>query len=136
MGKLNPNRKLFCHYVVEGMSQGEAYSKAFDNPNIVTCRPAAVKLMKDPAIQEYIHDLEKVRFESTKAETDAAKKELWKIALDYKESTGNRIRALDILNKMNCVYTDGNSNGDQTTNINFGEMKPDDLRKLIASGDA
>lgn len=133
---MNPNTKLFCHYVVGGMTQGDAYSKAFQNPNILTCRPAASKLMKREDVKQYIEELQKVVFESTQAETNAVKKELWKIAFDYKESTGNRIRALDILNKMNAVYSEVATGNDQTTNINFGEMKPEDLKKLIASGDA
>lgn len=125
--------KVFCHYVNNGESQAKAYEKAYDNHNPNSCNALASKLMKHPLVIEYLHELERVKFASTKDEYESSKAELWKIALDENESTGNRIRALDIINKMNAVYTDANTGGDQTTNINFGEMSADELKKLIVS---
>lgn len=130
---LKHQMKLFCHYINNGETQAKAYEKAYDNHNVNSCNVLACKLMKNPLVIEYLNELERVKFASAQDEYESVKSELWKLALDENESSGNRIRAMDIINKMNAVYTEANTGGDQTTNINFGEMSPDELRTLIVS---
>lgn len=130
---LKHQMKMFCHYINNGETQAKAYEKAYDNHNVNSCNVLANKLMKNPLVIEYLNELERVKFASVQDEYQSVKSELWKISLDANEPSGNRIRAMDIINKMNAVYTEANTGSDQTTNINFGEMSPDELRELIVS---
>lgn len=130
---MSMKKKVFCHYVASGYNQTQAYLKAFDTDNPTTAAAAACKLMQSEMVRTYIHELEKVRFENVQEEIDVCKREAYKIMLDEKEATGNRLRALDIINKMNAVYSDANTGEQKETKVNFDGMTPDDLRKLINS---
>lgn len=133
---LTMKTKVFCHYVVQGMSQTRAYMKAFDCENPKTAAPAACKILQRDLVREYIRDLEKVRFDNVADEIEVCKREAYKIMLDEKESTGNRLRALDIINKMNAVYSEANTGDQKDAKVSFDGMTPDELRKLIETQEA
>lgn len=128
---LTMKTKVFCHYVAEGLSRTRAYMRAFDCDNPQTAAPAASRLMQRELVKQYLGELEKVRFESVSEEIELCKKEAYKIMLNDDESTANRLRALDIINKMNAVYSEANTGEKKESKVNFDGMTPDDLRKLI-----
>ena len=108
MKVLNNNQKIFCmEYVKNGSNGTKAYMKAYSNCTEETARRNASKLLTNTDIQDYIRELQN-KTESKNIMNTIQKKEfLTKMILDDPGANRNdRLKALDILNKMDGEYVE------------------------------
>ena len=105
---LTAKQERFVQNIVKGMTQREAYKDAYDAENMKdeTIDTEACLLFKDQKIskryQELIKELEKAAV-MTALEKRLLLKEM---VLDKKNSMSDRLKALDIDNKMSGEYID------------------------------
>lgn len=105
---LTAKQERFIQNIVKGMTQRQAYKDAYNAENMkdetIDCE--ACLLFKDPKItaryQELIKELEKAAV-MTALEKRLLLKEM---VLDKKNSMSDRLKALDIDNKMSGEYID------------------------------
>lgn len=108
MKELNNKQKIFCReYVKNGNNGTQAYMKAYPNCSEETARRNASKLLTNTDIQNYIKELQD-KAESKDIMTTIQKKEfLTNMILKDLDATKNeKLKALDILNKMDGEYTE------------------------------
>ena len=106
MKELNNKQKIFCReYVKNGSNGTAAYMKAYSKCTEETARRNASKLLTNTDIQNYIKELQD-KAESKDIMTNIQKKEfLTKMILkDKKANRSDKLKALDILNKMDGEY--------------------------------
>lgn len=106
MKELNNKQKIFCReYVKNGSNGTAAYMKAYSKCTEETARRNASKLLTNTDIQGYIKELQD-KAESKDIMTTIQKKEfLTKMILkDKKANRSDKLKALDILNKMDGEY--------------------------------
>jgi len=106
MKELNNKQKIFCReYVKNGSNGTAAYMKAYSKCTEETARRNASKLLTNTDIQNYIKELQD-KAESKDIMTTIQKKEfLTKMILkDKKANRSDKLKALDILNKMDGEY--------------------------------
>lgn len=107
---LTPKMIKFCEGVASGMMPVDAYRNAYDAKNMKdnTCRREAWILMQREDITEYVENLRKPIQNHQKnvaiSERERKKAILWEIIEDMEEKTENRLRAIDILNRMDQDY--------------------------------
>ena len=132
---LTIKQQLFCQNIVAGMSGKDSYINAYNtkgNPN--TAYTEATKLLARNDIQEYIKTLRKPLEikASTEALTDRAKKRkfLWDVIENNDMDMNNRLRAVDLLNKMDSEYININKNIDES-NSTITALDTDTLKQLL-----
>lgn len=132
----NVKHEAYAQGLAAGMSQKDAYKAAY--PRAETWKDQTVynrssELARRPEVVERVQELQR---ESTSAAvmTIAQRKEwLTGLILDGEEATANRLKAVDLLNKMDCAYVEQiNVNG----NINnpFSGLTTEELRELVRDG--
>lgn len=104
--KLTPKQEKFIQNIIKGMSQREAYKDAYNAENMkdesIDCN--ACKLFNDAKIKQRYEDLIK-ELENEAIMTALEKRKLLKeLALDKENSVNDRLKALDIDNKMAGEY--------------------------------
>jgi phage terminase small subunit len=104
--KLTPKQEKFIQNIIKGMSQREAYKDAYNAENMkdesIDCN--ACKLFNDAKIKQRYEDLIK-ELETEAVMTALEKRKLLKeLALDKENSVNDRLKALDIDNKMAGEY--------------------------------
>lgn len=129
----NERHEKFCRELIKGVSQRKAYRAAFPNAekwkdNTVDAR--ACELAKDSKILVRVQELQAAAT-STAVKTATQRKEwLSKIMDDAGEDMQHRLRACDMLNKMDGAYTD-NVKINGTVNNPFENLTTEELRALI-----
>lgn len=133
---LTKKQEDFCKAIVNGLNGKQAYQSVYNSTSDNAAYIEACKLLKRDDIQAYIETLKKpieIRFQAAKmSESDRIKDNLWSIINDINEKTENKIRAMDILNRMNQAYTDtatDNNRSDTLENIDSNQ-----LLELIKAG--
>lgn len=104
--KLTPKQEKFIQNIIKGMSQRQAYRDAFnpDNTSDKTVDEKACRLFNEDKIQARYSDLIK-ELETEAIMTALEKRKLLKeLALDKENSVNDRLKALDIDNKMAGEY--------------------------------
>jgi phage terminase small subunit len=104
--KLTPKQEKFIQNIIKGMSQRQAYRDAFnpDNTSDKTVDEKACRLFNEDKIQARYSDLIK-ELEKEAIMTALEKRKLLKeLALDKENSVNDRLKALDIDNKMAGEY--------------------------------
>jgi phage terminase small subunit len=104
--KLTPKQEKFIQNIIKGMSQREAYKDAYNAENMkdesIDCN--ACKLFNDAKIKQRYEDLIK-ELETEAVMTALEKRKLLKeLTLDTNNSVNDRLKALDIDNKMAGEY--------------------------------
>lgn len=113
--KLTEKRKHFCReYYSNGGNGTQAYLTAYDSNSATSAAIEASRLLQRDDIQEYLHALNRPM--ERKAQSDREKKRqwLWKM-IESADSDSDRLRAMDILNKMDSEYININRNIDDTS---------------------
>ena len=106
MKDLNNNQKIFCReYVKNGSNGTQAYMKAYTGCTEETARINASKLLTNTNIQDYIKELQD-KSEAKDIMTTIQKKEFLAnmILKDIEANRTDKLKALDILNKMDGEY--------------------------------
>lgn len=102
---LTDKEEKFCNNFVSGMNQSDAYREAYDN-NMTDKQiwEEASKLMKKPKVIQRITELRDKA--SDKAIKSAIERKIWLTNQidDEDNSLNDRLKALDILNKMDGEY--------------------------------
>ena len=106
---MTPKQERFCQCIVSGMSGKDAYITAYNNnSNNNTAYREAMKLLDRDDVQSRIKELRKPLELQAKtqalSERDKIKDKLWEIINGTDTNDSDRIRAMDILNKMNAEY--------------------------------
>jgi phage terminase small subunit len=112
---LTPKQELFVQKIIEGMSQADAYRSAYDTKRMsdnAIYREASL-LLDNPKVAQRLSEL---REELAKPSIKTAQERLeWLTQLidSEKEGTSEKLRAIDIMNKMEGCYVqkiEGNVN--------------------------
>lgn len=106
---LTPKQERFCQCIVSGMSGKDAYLTAYENnSNNNTAYKEAMKLLAREDVQNKIKELRRpLELQAqTKAltERDQIKEKLWSMINNSATNDSDKLRAMDILNKMNAEY--------------------------------
>ena len=106
---MTPKQERFCQSIVSGMSGKDAYITAYNNnSNNNTAYREAMKLLDRDDVQSRIKELRKPLELQAKtqalSERDKIKDKLWEIINGTDTNDSDRLRAMDILNKMNAEY--------------------------------
>lgn len=126
--KLNARQKAFCEYYVASGNATEAakkagYSERYTNKNVN-------KLRQNTAIIEYIEELQK-KAQSSRIMSAVERKEwLTKVLKDDNAKLNDRLKALDILNKMDGEYTEKVQLSGEVRSNPFSALSVEELRKL------
>ena len=103
---LTAKQEAFVQNIIQGMSQAEAYRSAYPNQRMSdkTVWETASKLMDNPKV---ITRLKELRDKLANEKIMSAQKRMeWltEVVKDVHEKTENRLKALDIMNKMDGEY--------------------------------
>ena len=106
---LTPKQEKFCQCIVSGMSGKDSYITAYENnSNANTSYKEAMKLLDRDDIQSRIKELRKPLELQAKTqaltEREKIKTKLWEMINNSATNDSDRLRAMDILNKMNNEY--------------------------------
>jgi phage terminase small subunit len=112
---LTDKQERFVRNIIEGMNQADAYRSAYPNQRMSdkTIWETASKLMKNPKVATRLAEL---RNELAKPSIMTAQERLeWltKLIMSDEESTSDKLKATDIMNKMQGEYVtkvEGNLN--------------------------
>lgn len=112
---LTPKQELFAQNIIQGMNQAEAYRSAYSCKNMSdnAVYVNASKLAADTKVALRIKELREQL--ATPAIMSAQKRLEWLTGIikSEDESTGDKLKAVDIMNKMQGEYVtkiDGNLN--------------------------
>jgi len=103
---LTAKQELFVQKILEGMSQADAYRSAYSTKNMTDnaiYREASL-LVDNPKVAQRLNEL---RNELAKPSIMSAQKRMeWLTQLiqNEEENTGDKLKAIDILNKMDGEY--------------------------------
>ena len=105
---LTPKQEKFCQCIVSGMSGKDSYITAYENnSNDNTAYKEAMKLLEREDIQARIKDLRRpleLHAKTTAlSEREKKRKWLWNM-IENATSDSDKIRAMDILNRMDSEY--------------------------------
>lgn len=103
---LTAKQEAFVQNIIQGMSQADAYRSAYPNQRMSdkTVWETASKLMDNPKV---ITRLTELRDELAKPSIMSAQKRLeWltKVILSEEETTSDKLKAADLMNKMQGEY--------------------------------
>ena len=123
---LTAKQERFCQAIIEGMTQADAYRTAYNSKKATdkTVQESASRLMADPKISARVNEL---RERLTSAKIMSARERLeWLTGIigNEKEKTDNRLKAVDLMNKMQGEYVqkiDANVNADVNINIELSD---------------
>lgn len=129
---MNARQKGFCEYYVACGNATEATIKAGYSKK--TARSIGQRLLTNVDIKKYIHELQEKTKENRIMTAIERREFLTSIIKDTDAKTTDRLKALDILNKMDGEYTqrvevNGNINSNPFTGLTTEELK-----KLINNG--
>lgn len=105
---LTAKQERFVQNIIKGMSQRDAYKDAYNAENMkdATIDTEACLLLKDPKVSKRYQEILK-EMEKTAVMTALEKRMLLKeMVFDKKNSMSDRLKALDIDNKMSGEYID------------------------------
>ena len=127
--KLNARQKSFCEfYVASGNATESAikagYSEKYTNKNIS-------KIRQNTAVQEYIKELQEKAKESRILTAREKREWLSEVIKNGNEKLQDRLKALDILNKMDGDYVEKvQLSGEVKTSNPFEGLTTEELKKL------
>ncbi len=127
--KLNARQKSFCEFYVVSGNATEAAIKAGYKEKYAGVN--ADKLLKNTNIQKYIEELQE-KAKGNRIMTAIERREfLTKMILKEETKDTDRLKAVDILNKMDGEYTQKvEVNGNIDSNP-FAGLTTDELKKII-----
>lgn len=106
--KLTSKQERFCQCIVSGMSGKDAYITAYNSNSDGAAMIESTKLLKRDDITARIKELRKpienLAVNTAISEREKIKAKLWELINAPTTNDSDRIRAMDILNKMNAEY--------------------------------
>ena len=133
---LTPKQQKFCQCIVSGMSGKDSYLTAYDSNSTTSAYSESYNLLQRDDIKAYIDTLKKpieTNIQKTAISERQKKRQwLWDMIENTSVSESDRLRAMDLLNKMDSEYIQTNHNiNDSKTNISG--LDTDTLKQLISN---
>lgn len=129
---LTEKQKNFCHEYVRNNGKGiEAYLFAYDSNSVGSAKQEASKLLKRDDITEYIRTITQPTINKIENEREKKRTWLWGMIDNPNVSESDRLRAMDILNKMDSEYINITRNEEVKTDISTLDI--DTLTKLATN---
>lgn len=127
---LTEKQKNFCREYVNNKGNGiEAYLFAYDSSSKSAAAIESSKLLRRDDITEYIATLNKPLENRIQNEREKKRQWLWDMIDNPNIDESNRLRAMDILNKMDAEYVNITRNEESKTDIS--KLDIDTLSKLV-----
>lgn len=125
-GMLTPKQEKFVQGIIEGKSQADAYRAAYNTKNMTdkTIREEASRLMSDPNVSAMVKELRNQVKVSTIMSAQERMEWLTDLIKNTNEGTTDRLRAIDIINKMTGEYVtkiDADVKNEVTINIELSD---------------
>lgn len=116
---LTEKMKRFCReYYSNGGNATEAYLAAYNTTNENVARTEGYMLLRRADINEYIKELNLPNENKAISEREKKREILWSFINDTSKSDNDRLKAMDLLNKMDSEYVNINRNIEENkTNI-------------------
>ena len=128
---LTEKMKAFCRaYYANNGNATQAYLTAYNSDNPVNASIEGSKLLKRDDIQEYLHTLNKPLEKKAQNEREKKRQWLWDMINNPSVSESDRLRAMDILNKMDSEYININRNIDESESV-ISDIDSKTLLKLV-----
>lgn len=131
---MNNQQKVFCReYVKNGNNGTKAYMIAYPNSSEKSAKDNASRLIAKDSIQKYIEQLQSKTEDKAIMSIQERMQWLTNLINSKKEkSVSNKLKALEILNKMDGVYTQNVSiKGDMNLNNPLRELSTEDIIEMI-----
>ena len=117
---LTPKQEKFCQCIVSGMSGKDSYYAAYDTKcNDKTAYSEAIRLLSRDDVMKRLEELRLPLENHAKtqalADRDTKREWLWSIINDPNKDDNNRLRAMDILCKVDAEYTNISVNHNEST---------------------
>lgn len=127
---LTEKQKRFCReYFTNGGNGTQAYLSAYDSKSEVSAANESSILLKKEEIQKYLASLNRPLEKKAVSEREKKRNILWEFINNPAVDDGNRLKAMDLLNKMDSEYVNINRNIDeQKTDISGIDL--DKLKQL------
>lgn len=129
---LTPKQQKFCQCIVSGMSGKDSYMTAYNSDSNNAAYIESCALMKREDIKEYIEHLKKPIEKQVISERQKKRQWLWDIIENPSVNESDRLRAMDILNKMDSEYIQTTHNINDS-NTNISGLDTDTLKQLISN---
>lgn len=123
---LTPKQEAFVQEIIKGKSQADAYRSAYSCKNMsdnAIYREASL-LVDSPKISQRIAELREKLTKSTIMTAQERLEWLTKLIQNTEEGTTDRLRAIDLMNKMQGEYVqkvEANVNTDISINIELSD---------------
>ena len=137
MTGLTPKQEKFCLGVVSGLTFKDAYIQAYNADNMAdhAIRKEASRLAKRDDITKRIHELsipvQNTYQNAAISDTERIKGILWDMIQCDETKDENKIRCMDMLNRMNQAYQSADTGDDTTDSID--NLDTDKLIQLVSS---
>jgi phage terminase small subunit len=123
---LTPKQEKFVQGIIEGKSQADAYRAAYNTKKMTdkTIREEASRLMSDPNVSAMVKELRNQVKASTIMSAQERMEWLTDLIKNTNEGTTDRLRAIDIINKMTGEYVtkiDADVKNEVTINIELSD---------------
>ena len=120
--------KAFCReYVRNGGNGTQAYLIAYDSKNPQVAANESNKLLYRDDVTEYIKAINKPLENRITSEREKKRRWLWDM-IDNASNDSDKLKAMDLLNKMDAEYININRNIEQKTDIST--LDAETLKKL------
>jgi len=131
---MNNQQKLFCQEYVKNENNGtKAYMIAYPDSNEESARRLASRLLTKVDVQNYIKELQsKVEDKAIMSIQERMKWLTNLITSKTEQSVANKLKALEILNKMDGVYTQKvEVQGNMNLNNPLRNLSTEDIIEMI-----
>lgn len=129
---LTEKQKSFCREYIKNGNGTEAYLFAYNSKSETSAAVEANRLLKRDDITAYLNTLRKPLENQIHNEREKKRQWLWNMIEDPNVGESDRLRAMDILNKMDSEYINITRNEDVKTDIS--KLDIDTLNKLVNKG--
>ncbi len=104
---LTPKQEAFVQNIIQGMSQADAYRSAYSAKRMSdkTIHETASRLMADPKVSARVKELRDKLSKETIMSAQKRLEWLTDTINDKEVSIGDKLKAVDIMNKMQGEYT-------------------------------
>jgi phage terminase small subunit len=131
--RLTEKQKEFCREYVRNSGNGtQAYLHAYDSNSETAASIESSKLLRRDDITEYIATLNKPMENRIQNEREKKRTFLWNMINNPATSDSDKLRAMDILNKMDSEYININKTIEDKPEISH--LDTDTLIKLVKTG--
>jgi phage terminase small subunit len=114
---LTMKQQKFCHEYVKTGNAVESYMTAYDCNSYNAARQESNKFLKRDDFTQYIQALTRPTINKIENEREKKRNWLWNMIDDPTTDNSDRLRAMDILNKMDQEYVNITRTEDNKTDI-------------------